>query len=136
MQTLCMNSEEGIIAAAPSHDVLFRVARSDVLADVQAKLIRREGYFRALLVQSRGVVVPVCREGARGGCHHHGGAPFFSCRHVPGFQGSACGACVWRSHGARCSHENKSLLSIAMGGVAMQRLYMEYQPARSCYRRG
>ncbi|RWA11937.1 hypothetical protein EKO27_g3183 [Xylaria grammica] len=104
MQTLCMNQEEGVIAGYPSNNIMFQVARSDVLADVQAKLIRREGYFWAILVQSRGFVVPACRDGARGGCLSHSGAPFTSCRRVPGFQGGACGACVWRSHGARCSH--------------------------------
>ncbi|RWA03484.1 hypothetical protein EKO27_g11620 [Xylaria grammica] len=50
MQTLYINEEEGIIAAYPSNDIMFWVARSDVLADVQAKLICRKGYFRAILV--------------------------------------------------------------------------------------
>ncbi|KAI1177953.1 hypothetical protein F4777DRAFT_539858 [Nemania sp. FL0916] len=47
-----------------------------------------------LLVQSRGLVVASCEAGT----------PFVTCCRVSGFQGSACGACVWRSHGARCSN--------------------------------
>ncbi|KAF2965886.1 hypothetical protein GQX73_g7702 [Xylaria multiplex] len=77
--------EEGTVAAAPSVDITFRVSASDVLADVQAKLIRREGYFRAILVQSRGLMTPSCSDGPRGGCRHHVGAPFSGCCRVPGF---------------------------------------------------
>ncbi|KAI1345304.1 hypothetical protein F5Y01DRAFT_300875 [Xylaria sp. FL0043] len=105
MQSLCMNQEEGILAAAPSVDITFRVSRGDNLADAQAKFVRREGYFRALLVQSRGAVAAApCADGPRGGCRSHNGAPFGACRRVPGFQGGACAACVWRSHGACCSN--------------------------------
>ncbi|KAI0859987.1 hypothetical protein F4860DRAFT_480591 [Xylaria cubensis] len=90
--------------AAPSFDITFKVSSSDNLADVQAKLIRREGYFRVLLVQSRGpIVAHACTDGPRSGCHISGGSPFGACRRVAGFQGGACGSCVWRSHGARCS---------------------------------
>ncbi|KAI0192096.1 hypothetical protein EV127DRAFT_492298 [Xylaria flabelliformis] len=104
MQSLCMNQEEGIVAAAPSVDIIFKVSAADNLADAQAKFVRREGYFRALLVQSRGTIVAApCADGPRGGCRSHNGSPFGTCRRVPNFQGGACAACVWRSHGARCT---------------------------------
>ncbi|TGJ77601.1 hypothetical protein E0Z10_g10670 [Xylaria hypoxylon] len=41
MQSLCMNQEEGIVAAAPSVDIIFKVSSNDNLADAQAKFVRR-----------------------------------------------------------------------------------------------
>lgn len=63
--------------------------------------VRREGYFRALLVQSRGEVMPGCDQ--RCGCSG-GSLPFLECVRVPDFQDGACGSCVWQSRGLRCDH--------------------------------
>ncbi|KAI0105526.1 hypothetical protein GGR51DRAFT_560371 [Nemania sp. FL0031] len=57
MLRMSMNQDEAILAAAYSSDILFKVAASDNLADVQAKLLQREGYFRAILIQSHGMAV-------------------------------------------------------------------------------
>ncbi|KAI0096742.1 hypothetical protein GGR51DRAFT_566998 [Nemania sp. FL0031] len=93
MLRLSMNQDEAILAAANSSDILFKVAASDNLADVQAKLIRREGYFRAILIQSRGINVqaPVlpCRDGPRSGCASHNGSPFVGCRTAAPFAAGA-----------------------------------------------
>lgn len=68
-----------------------------------AKIIRRESYFRAVIVQSRGNVA--------GGCSQKCGRAstnrrFEACVRIDGYQGGACAECVWQSHGARCDHHD------------------------------
>jgi hypothetical protein len=94
--------EELQVAQMPSHDVDVILPAGTDLRLWVAKLIRREGYFRALLVQSRGVLqgTPCARR--CGG--NTGPSPFTDCRTVAGFQGDACGSCVWQSRGAQCNH--------------------------------
>jgi hypothetical protein len=90
------------MAALPSHDVIVRVPLGTDLRLFVAKIVRREGYFRALLVQSRGAVqATACAHRCGGG---PGPTPFEECRTLPGYQGSACGSCIWQSHGIRCDH--------------------------------
>ena len=91
------------MAAMPSHDVELRVALNTNVQEFIAKIIRRERYFRAVLVQSRGVrPAHDCQE--RCGRASRGTKPFVECRVLAGFQGGACAACVWQSHGIRYDH--------------------------------
>lgn len=116
MQSICINvrnllllfiantdlikDDEAHVGALPSHDVVVELPAGTDMRLWIAKLVRREGYFRALLVQSRGRLVGTpCRHRCGG---NTGPSPFTECRRLAGFQGGACGSCVWQSHGARC----------------------------------
>ncbi|KAI1165834.1 hypothetical protein F5B18DRAFT_608865 [Nemania serpens] len=68
------------------------------------RILRREGYFRALalLVASRGLGVAPC--GNKCGNGRQSPRPFRSCVVLAGFQENACASCVWHSHAARCRH--------------------------------
>ncbi|KAF1980265.1 hypothetical protein BU23DRAFT_625445 [Bimuria novae-zelandiae CBS 107.79] len=103
MQGLCVNDDEMALALAPSQDIVVLVPAGTNLALFVAKIIRREGYFRAVLVQSRGVLRAGCPQRCGGG---PGALPFVECRTVADFQGGACGSCVWQSRGARCGHHD------------------------------
>ncbi|KAF2726444.1 hypothetical protein EJ04DRAFT_530272 [Polyplosphaeria fusca] len=102
MQGLCINDEEVAMAALPSHNVIVLVSQSTDLCLFVAKIVRREGYFWTLLVQSRGAVhATACAQRCGGGL---GAVPFKDCRMLPGYQRGACGSCIWQSHGSRCQH--------------------------------
>ncbi|KAK0714104.1 hypothetical protein B0T26DRAFT_874062 [Lasiosphaeria miniovina] len=102
--------DERRVVAMPSVDVEVRVLAAD-RASVHflfARIIRRESYFRALLVQSRGTRVRPCPEK----CGNPNASPKFRhCVRVPSFQGGAYAECVWQSHGSRCSHSNEGSMS-------------------------
>lgn len=89
-------------AALPSHDIVVELPLNTDLDLWCAKAIRREGYFRAILVQSRGALVQACPQ--RCGRGAGGASPFTECRALATYQNGACGSCVWQSHGKRCEH--------------------------------
>ncbi|KAI1172689.1 hypothetical protein F4777DRAFT_601312 [Nemania sp. FL0916] len=100
---LAINDDESRVAALPSVDIEIRLRPGEDVRALCAKIIRREGYFRAVLVQSRGQVSPACAN--KCGSERGGGTfPFRECRTLPGFQDGACGSCVWHSHGRKCTH--------------------------------
>ncbi|KAK0718500.1 hypothetical protein B0T26DRAFT_752415 [Lasiosphaeria miniovina] len=105
-----LKDDERRVVAMPSVDVEVRVLAAD-RASVHflfARIIRRESYFRALLVQSRGTRVRPCPEK----CGNPNASPKFRhCVRVPSFQGGAYAECVWQSHGSRCSHSNEGSMS-------------------------
>lgn len=99
---LFVQDDEVRVAMMPSHDVAVLVPAGTNFNLFIAKIVRREGYFRAVLVQSRGrLMATACSQRCGGG---PGAIPFEECRTVAGFQAGACGSCVWQSHGARCQH--------------------------------
>lgn len=84
------------LLALPGVDVPF------VLGAITPNQVRsqRPSYINAILIQSRGALVP-------GGCSRcrlprPGLRPFPECRRVPGHFGGCCGNCKWRDHAARC----------------------------------
>ncbi|KAM3084400.1 hypothetical protein ACMFMG_001495 [Clarireedia jacksonii] len=58
----------------------------------------RPSYINAVLIQSRGTLVPGgCNE-----CRRRGFTPFPTCVRLAGHWNGACGNCKWRDHSARC----------------------------------
>ncbi|KAH8749328.1 hypothetical protein F5883DRAFT_687911 [Diaporthe sp. PMI_573] len=80
------------VAALPSQDVLLRASGNETHMDIIAKILRREGYSRAILIQSRGQVQVRCVN--RCARHERLELKFRECRTVNGFMGGACGECV------------------------------------------
>ncbi|KAH9427717.1 hypothetical protein MCOR02_011949 [Pyricularia oryzae] len=68
-----------------------------------ATIIRRESYFRAVLIQSRGRTAVRCPSK----CGNANASPKFRhCVRLPPYQNGACAECVWQSRGAQCSHHH------------------------------
>ncbi len=100
-----LQGEERRVIAMPSRDIEIRVPSADVdeLRFLIARIIRRESYFRAILVQSRGQHVYRCPQK----CGNPNAAnKFRHCVRLGDYQGGACAECVWQSHGNRCGHSN------------------------------
>ena len=87
------------VLALPGRNVFF-VRGAITPAQVEQ---HRPSYINAILIQSRGEVVP-------GGCSNcrisPGYRPFPECRRVPGHFGGCCGNCKWRDHAVRCSAQD------------------------------
>ncbi len=93
------------MVAMPSRDIEICVSAADLadLRNVAAHIVRRESYFRAILVQSRGTVVRRCPQK----CGNPNASPKFRhCVRLRDYQAGACAECVWQSHGARCAHHS------------------------------
>ncbi|KAK6208351.1 hypothetical protein QIS74_00958 [Colletotrichum tabaci] len=99
--TLSINEEEREVARMPSRDIEIRLPAGEDVSFLLAKIIRREGYFRAVLVQSRGQAVNACPQKCGRGA---GTLRFRACTRIATYQNGACAECVWQSHGARCQH--------------------------------
>jgi hypothetical protein len=98
-----VQATEDTLAALPSRDITVALPLDVDLRLWVAKVVRRQGYWLAVLVQSRGVQVANCgHRCSRAG----GGVPFMECVRHAGTQGGACGACIWQSHGAQCEHHS------------------------------
>ncbi|KAF1964140.1 hypothetical protein BU23DRAFT_575928 [Bimuria novae-zelandiae CBS 107.79] len=83
MQGLCVNvRDEMALALAPSQDIVVLVPAGTNLALFVAKIIRQEGYFRVVLVQSWGVLRAGCPQQCGGGPR---ALPFVKCRTVADF---------------------------------------------------
>ncbi|KAM3075440.1 hypothetical protein ACMFMG_007587 [Clarireedia jacksonii] len=88
------NGMQRTVLAMPGQDVAFV---RDRIQDTQL-LTMRPSYINAVLIQSRGTLVPGgCNE-----CRRRGFTPFPTCVRLAGHWNSACGNCKWRDHGARC----------------------------------
>lgn len=84
------------LLALPGGNVPF-VRGAIIPAQVRSQ---RPSYINAILIQSRGGLVP-------GGCARcrlprPGLRPFPECRRLPRHFGGCCGNCKWRDHAARC----------------------------------
>lgn len=93
---LCHNNLQQTVLAMPGRDVRF------VRGSITQQQVRthRPSYVNAILIQSRGSLVP-------GGCSRCRRSPqlrrpFPECRRVVGHFGGCCGNCKWRDHAARC----------------------------------
>jgi hypothetical protein len=83
---------EDTLAALLSRDITVSLDLNVDICLWVAKVVRCQGYWLAVLVQSRGVQVANCGyRCARAG----GGVPFMECVRYAGTQGGACGACIW-----------------------------------------
>jgi hypothetical protein len=79
------------------------MADGDTMQEVWAKIVRREGYFRAVIIQSRGNVAGRCSQKCN---NPRVTRRFESCVRLDGFCGGACAECVWQSHGRLCGHHD------------------------------
>ncbi|GAW22674.1 hypothetical protein ANO14919_122160 [Xylariales sp. No.14919] len=67
MQALCINDKKGVVAAAPSADIIFKVSSSDVLADVQMQRVLMERLAAHRDIQSMRLrPYPACNVSAGG----------------------------------------------------------------------
>ncbi|PSR77835.1 hypothetical protein BD289DRAFT_137650 [Coniella lustricola] len=89
-----MNTDEDRVIAMPSRNVEIRVSVNEDLRRLTARILRREGYFRAILVHSRG---HPSNSPCANKCARNNGVPFSGCVRLPDFQDGACSACVWAS---------------------------------------
>jgi hypothetical protein len=85
------------VLALPGQDMVF-VRGAITPAQVGS---HRPSYINAILIQSRGTLVPgqciSCRASRRGP------RPFSDCRRVPGHFRGCHGNCKWRDHASKCS---------------------------------
>ncbi len=95
--TTFVHTEPGhALLARPGRDVDF--VRGTISSNQVG--MHRPSYINAVLIQSRGQVVPVtCTQCAR----PNGLRPFPECRFVPEHFEGACVNCKWRNHAARCN---------------------------------
>ncbi|KAL5430874.1 hypothetical protein PMIN07_012586 [Paraphaeosphaeria minitans] len=101
MQSLAVDDEEARVAQMPSQDIVVQIPVGTNLQRWAARVVRREGYWQAVLIQSRGQVQnEPCAHSC--GTANAGNRVFLDCRAIPGYKSGSCGACVWKSHGARC----------------------------------
>jgi hypothetical protein len=109
MATFAHNSLQRAVLALPGRDVPF-VRGAITPAQVST---HRPSYINAILIQSRGVLVP------GGGCLHcrtRGSRPFLECRRLPGHFGGSCGSCKWRDHAERCTAKDNNNIDLIGDG--------------------
>ncbi|GKT51603.1 uncharacterized protein ColSpa_11784 [Colletotrichum spaethianum] len=87
---LAINDEERLIINMPSRDIEIRVTSNTSVQQFVASIIRRQGYFLAVLVQSRGRAAIACGNK----CATTDSPRFRQCTRIPTFQGGACAECV------------------------------------------
>ena len=93
----------------PSIDVDLKIPNGPQnLRRLFAQIIRREGYFRALLIQSRGTVQANYSEKYVKSSSYK----FLDCRTIPSFYRSACTKCVWQLYSARCNYYTQVLICL------------------------
>ncbi|KLU82756.1 hypothetical protein MAPG_01825 [Magnaporthiopsis poae ATCC 64411] len=107
LSRLAINDEERRLLAMPSRDIEVRMdgnlGRGEAaVMDMVARIVRRESYFRAVLIHSRGQ--PAASRCANRCASLNSVPRFLECVRIPGFQGGACSSCIWQSHGSRCAH--------------------------------
>ncbi|GJC83446.1 hypothetical protein ColLi_06284 [Colletotrichum liriopes] len=102
---LSINDEERNVINMPSRDIQVRITGNVNIQQFIAGIIRRQGYFLAILVQSRGRAAIACGNK----CATTANPRFQGCFRIPTFQGGACAECVWQSHGARCTHRGRNV---------------------------
>ncbi|KAI6351093.1 hypothetical protein MCOR25_010153 [Pyricularia grisea] len=110
MAGLAINQEEARVCAMPSRDIEIKISSShpEEIRFLAARILRRESYFRAILVQSRGHNSRRCPQK----CGNPNASPKFRhCVRLRDYQDGACGECVWQSHGARCAHSGSGSVS-------------------------
>ncbi len=105
LRQVCHNSLQLALIALPGQDVLYRTGRISP-GQVQS---HRPSYINALLIQSRGAIVP---GGGCHGCRTRGPSPFLECRRVPGHFGGCCGSCKWRDHAQRCTARDNNVVEV------------------------
>ena len=103
----------------PSIDVDLKIPNSPQnLRRLFAQIIRPEGYFRTLLIQSRGTVqANYSKKCAKSSSHK-----FLDCRTIPGFYRGAYTEYVWQSHGARCDYYTQVLICLWWVGWSSVRM--------------
>jgi hypothetical protein len=109
------------VLALPGRDVVF------VPGAITPNQVRshRPSYINAILIQSRGNMVP----GLCTACQtpRPGLRPFPECRRVPGHFGGCCGNCKWRDHASKCFVRDDIIVELSdddydpgEGGVQLQ----------------
>ncbi|KAI6384198.1 hypothetical protein MCOR23_011803 [Pyricularia oryzae] len=104
-RTLAINDSERALAALPSRDIEIRVATGSAkeIRHLFATIIRRESYYRAVLIQSRGRTAVRCPSK----CGNPNAFPKFRhCVRLPPYHNGACAKYIWQNRAAQCSHHH------------------------------
>ncbi|KAI6570827.1 hypothetical protein MCOR06_011854 [Pyricularia oryzae] len=87
---------ERAFAALPSRDIEIRVVTGSAkeIRHLFATIIRRESYYRAILIQSRGRIAVRCPSK----CGNPNAFPKFRhCVRLPPYHNGACVKCIWQN---------------------------------------
>lgn len=99
MDFYIVNDIQRAVADMPSIDIEVAVRMNESTRRFTTKILTRQGYLNAILIESRGSRTEVCTQYA----NNLNRGPFANCTRVQGRFFGACSNCEWRSHRRRCS---------------------------------
>ena len=92
-------SKQRALWALPDRDIEAFAGRWQI-----TNVVRRDSYFNATLIQSRGDrTAPPCTRCAR----NPGRGPFVHCVRAPGHFDGCCGNCKWPDYARQCSYHGR-----------------------------